>query len=246
MGLETSRLLAARGHRVFGGDLRPEEGALPLDVRSDDSVRSFFDTVAKEAGRLDALLNIAGFALAGGVEETTLEEARDQIETNFFGIARMVRAALPIMRAQRSGRIVNVSSGAAIASGPFHAYYTASKWAVEGFTEALRHEVLPFGIRVSVLQPGSFRTNVVRNSKSISTPIPEYDGPRGRVLEAMRDYTQKAPAPIAVARAIERILGAKSPRLRYRVGKDVTMSFWARWMLPEGAYHRMVGNWYRL
>lgn len=244
MGEATARRLSTAGWRVFGGDLRPGPGVRELDIRSDASVAAFVGGVLQETGRIDALLNIAGFALAGAVEETSLEEARGQLDTNFFGLVRMVRAVLPVMRAQKAGRIVNVSSGAALAAGPFHAFYTASKWAVEGFTEALAHEVRPFGVHASVLQPGSFRTNVVRNSRVVESPMPEYDAPRGRVIRAMADYTAKAPPPDAVARAMERILAAKRPRLRYRVGKDVKSSYWARWLLPEGTYHRMVGDWY--
>jgi len=238
MGRATAEHLAARGFRVFGGDL-PE-----LDVRRDDLVAAFVDHAMREAGRIDAVVNNAGYGLAGAVEETSLEEARAQFETNFFGVARLVRAVLPIMRAQGTGRIVNVSSGAGITAGPFHAFYSASKFAVEGYTEALRHEVAPFGVHVSLVQPGSFRTNVARHAKRAAGAIAAYDGPRERVIGAVRQYCDAGAEPAVMARAIEKILRARTPRLRYRVGSDVRFGFWMRRLLPESVFQPMVARWY--
>lgn len=232
--------LAACGFRVFGGDL-PE-----LDVRSDDLVRAFVDRAMREAGRIDAIVNNAGYGLAAAVEETSLDEAKAQFDTNFFGVARLVKAVLPIMRAQGSGRIVNISSGAGITAGPFHAFYSASKFAVEGYTEALRHEVAPFGVHVSIVEPGSFRTNVAKSAKRASQPLDVYAAPRERVIQAVSRYCEDGSDPAVLARAIERILAARRPRLRYRVGSDVRMGFWMRWLLPEGMFMKMVARWYGL
>lgn len=237
LGQAMARHLASRGHEVIGAAL--EDG---LDVRDDESVARF---VAR-APRIDALVNNAGFALAGAIEETSIEEAKAQFETNFFGVARMVKAVLPLFRAQGHGRIVNVSSGAALASGPFHGYYSASKWAVEGFTEALRHELRPFGIHVSILAPGAFRTNVVKNGKLVSRPLPEYDAPRGTLIDAMTHHCAKGSDPGIVARVVEKILLAKKPKLRYRAGKDVTASYWCKRFLPEAMYQKMVRDYYRV
>jgi NAD(P)-dependent dehydrogenase (short-subunit alcohol dehydrogenase family) len=253
LGRATARLLAERGARVFGGDLAPPpDGAIPgfsattLDVCSADSVGAFVTHALEEAGRIDAVVNFAGYALGGAVEETSLEEARAQIETNFFGVVRMVAAVLPILRKQGAGRIVNVSSGAGITAGPFHAYYSASKFAVEGYTEALRHEVKPLGIQVSLLQPGSFRTNVVKNSKRTALALPEYADRRQRALDAVTQYSQEGPDPILAAQRLHHILGCRAPALRYRVGKDVRMGFLLRRLVPERWFQAMVASWYRV
>ena len=186
MGRSSALYLAERGYRVFGGNLEGQEGCSgpgltshPLDIRSDESVQQFVKAIPRP---IEALFNNAGFALAGAVEETTLDEGRNQIETNLFGAIRMCQAILPLMREQGYGRIVNTSSGAAVAAGPFHAFYSASKFGVEGFTEALRHEVKPFGIHVSILQPGCFRTKVVEHARQSKNRLEVYKGPRENCL----------------------------------------------------------------
>ncbi|MFQ5457938.1 MAG: SDR family NAD(P)-dependent oxidoreductase, partial [Myxococcota bacterium] len=164
-GAAISALLSSRGLRVFGTSRRAgAEGTggavtmLPLDVRSDASVTACVAGVLARAGRVDALVNNAGYTFASAAEEASLEEAKAQFETNFFGAARMMRAVLPIMRRQESGRIVNVTSLAGLLGVPFHAYYSASKFALEGFSEGLRQEVRSFGIHVSCVEPGDFKT----------------------------------------------------------------------------------------
>src|SRR5690606_35507590 len=148
LGRATARLLAERGYRVFGTSRRPPADAptggvepLALDVCADASVAACVQTVLARAGRIDALINNAGYELGGALEEATLEEAQRQFETNFFGAVRMIRAVLPAMRRQGGGRIVNVSSLAGLAPVPFLGLYSASKFALEGYSEALRHEV---------------------------------------------------------------------------------------------------------
>ncbi len=250
MGEAAARYLAERGYRVFGGNLDSKEGAAgpsisshTLDIRSDESVERFMEEMPP---RIDALINNAGFALAGAVEETSLEEARDQVETNLFGAVRMCKKVLPVMRKQGHGRIINTSSGAAVAAGPFHAFYSASKFGVEGFTEALRHEVRPLGIHVSILQPGCFQTKVVEHARQSGTVMEEYNGPRDRCLEALKKYSTDAPAPIHVARLFHKILKKKRPGLRYRIGKDVTLSHFFRRFLPESWYQAMIADYYRI
>ncbi len=250
MGEAAAQYLGERGYRVFGGNLDGEKGVTgpgitshELDIRSDESVDRFMKEVPD---RIDALINNAGFALAGAVEETSLEEARDQVETNLFGAIRMCRKVIPTMRVQGHGRIINTSSGAAVAAGPFHAIYSASKFGVEGFTEALRHEVGPFEIHVSILQPGCFRTKVVEHARQSRIVMPEYAGPRERCLEALKKYSAEAPDPIHVARLFHRILQKKRPALRYRIGKDVTLSHFFRRFLPESWYQGMIADYYRL
>src|SRR5215467_11123678 len=123
---------------------------LPLDVRADNSVRACVDAVFSRMGRLDVLINNAGYELAGALEELSAEEARAQFETNFFGVVRMVDAVLPLMRRQNRGQIISVGSLSGVSAIPFLGIYSASKFALEGYSEALRHEVKPFNIQVSL------------------------------------------------------------------------------------------------
>ena len=172
IGKACAELLFARGCRVYGtsrqapralveartSDLAPLLRMIPLDVTSDDSVDAAVGVVLACEGRLDAVVNNAGFGVAGAAELTTIEEAREQFETNFFGTVRVCRAVLPVMRQQGSGRILNISSIAGRIGIPFQAFYSASKFAIEGFSEALRMEVAPFGVKVVLIEPGDFRT----------------------------------------------------------------------------------------
>src|SRR5437660_2901591 len=160
IGQSTARLLAERGFTVFGTARKPDSAKrepftmLALDVRSDESVRACVAQVITKSGRLDVLVNNAGYAMMGAAEETSVEEAKAQFETNFFGIVRMVNAVLPGMRAAGAGKIINISSLAGNTAIPFSAFYSASKFALEGYSESLWYEVRPFGITVSLVEPG--------------------------------------------------------------------------------------------
>jgi short-subunit dehydrogenase len=165
VGQSTARLLAHRGYKVFGTSRNPGGSAiipavemLPLDVRADDSVQACVEAVSSRSGRLDVLINNAGQELAGAVEEVSAEECRAQFETNFFGVVRMVNAVLPLMRRQNRGHIINAGSLSGLSPIPFLGIYSATKFALEGYTEALRHEVKPFNIRVSLTEAGFLKT----------------------------------------------------------------------------------------
>src|SRR5262249_40168326 len=182
VGQATARLLAQRGCRVFGTSRKPEKAEalsgvelLALDVREDDSVRACVEVVVRRGGRLDVLINNAGHELAGALEELSPEEARGQFETNFFGVVRMINAVLPLMRRLKRGHIVNVSSLSGLSPIPFLGMYSASKFALEGYTEALRHEVKPFNIRVSLAEPAFLRTTMMEHRQVGGSRFPEYD-----------------------------------------------------------------------
>jgi short-subunit dehydrogenase len=167
VGQAAARLLAQRGYKVFGTSRNPATAEsipmvemLPLDVRADASVHACVEAVSHRGGRLDVLVNNAGFELAGALEELSPPEAEAQFETNFFGVVRMINAVLPSMRQQKRGRIVNVGSLSGLSPIPFLGIYSASKFALEGYMEALRHEVKPFNI------------HVWQKSYSISFPAP--------------------------------------------------------------------------
>jgi NAD(P)-dependent dehydrogenase (short-subunit alcohol dehydrogenase family) len=253
IGLATAARLGRAGHAVFAGRLdgpsaAPPAGVteLPLDVRSDASVAAFVATALASGGRIDALVNNAAYALSGSLEETTIAEAQRVLDTNLFGAVRTVRAVLPHLRRQGAGRIVNISSGAGFSAEPFAGWYTASKFAIEGFSETLWHEVGPFGVHVSLVEPGWCRTNIVRDAVFTEHPIADYDPWRKVCIEAASGFLDGGMGPDHVARCVQRVLAARRPRLRYRVGADVTSSFWSRRVLPAAVFHRLMHRYYRL
>src|SRR5690349_7889041 len=157
VGQSTAQLLSQKGYRVFGTSRNPSRGEsaiemVPLDVRNDDSVTTCVKSVLDKAGHIGVLINNAGYELSGALEETSLEEARSQFDTNFFGVVRMIKAVLPSMRERRQGRIINVGSFSGVSAIPFMGMYSASKFALEGYSDALRMEVAPFNIHVSLTE----------------------------------------------------------------------------------------------
>jgi NAD(P)-dependent dehydrogenase (short-subunit alcohol dehydrogenase family) len=245
IGQATARLLVGRDFTIFGTARNPSGAeaipgveVLTLDVRLDESVNRCVDAVLKRAGRLDILVNNAGYLLRGVVEEATLEEAKAQFETNFFGVARMVKRVLPIMRKQGSGQIINISSGVGLASLPFVGFYSASKFALEGYTEALRHEVKPFRIKVSLVEPGFVKTDLYNNEQLAGNPISDYDPWRQRASKAVIKHREESLNPARVAEDILRIIESKSPRLRNIVGKEIARTFLMRRLLPESLFEQ--------
>ena len=253
VGQATARLLAQNGYRVIGtsrnaataGD-SPGITMLPLDVRSGESVAACLSAVVGLAGRLDILVNNAGYELAGALEELSLDEAKAQFETNFFGVVRMVKAVLPLMRRQESGQIINVTSLAGLSPIPFMGIYSASKFALEGYGEVLRHELKPFNIAVSQIEVGFLRTPMMSHRQVAARRIAEYDPWRQRAYEAIRTSEAKAPGPELVANTVLRIAASKTPRLRYVVGQPAKFVTRLRRFLPAGAYEQGVRRTFRL
>ncbi len=231
--------LAKDEHQVFGtsrrgGGTRDGVEMLTLDVCSDASVRACVEELLRRAGRVDALVNNAGYLLSGAIEEATLEEARAQFETNFFGVVRMVKAVLPAMRRAGSGHIVTVSSLAGLVPVPFWGFYNASKFAVEGYMETLRHELKPFGILVAMVEPGVIRTPFYESPQTKA--MPEYTPWRDRALKTMRRFADKAPGPDVVAEVVARLVASRNPPLRNRVTREASLFPFLRWLLPASAF----------
>src|SRR6266849_6374962 len=181
VGRATAALLAKSGYRVFGaarnipsGEPIPNVEFLQLDVRHDESAKEAVRSLLSRAGRIDALVNNAGYTLIGSLEETRIEEAKQVFETNFFGVLRMTQAVLRFMREQRSGRIVNIGSLVGFVPAPYQGIYCACKHALEGYSESLDHEVRQFGIHVSIIEPGFTRTNIAQNGQTAGRPLEVY------------------------------------------------------------------------
>ena len=200
---------------------------LQLDVTDEASVTSAVRQVIDAAGRIDVLVNNAGIGAHGPVEETDDDEAKEIFETNFFGALRTIRAVLPQMREQKAGTIVNVSSLAGRVSPPFDGIYSASKFALEAVTEALHYEVHPFGIRVALVEPGGFETNIgntrrVPRRYTEGSPYAEYDQRFEQALSRLPTQGERAD-PQVVAEAIYNAVHDETPKLRYLVGQDAEM-----------------------
>ena len=220
---------------------------LNLDVTSGLSVERGIETILSREGRLDIVVNNAGMGIAGPVESTSIDEARRQLEVNFFGVLRVCRAALPIMRRQGSGYIVNIGSIGGVIALPYQAMYSASKFALEGLSEALRLEVRRFGIRVVLIQPGDHRTALTENRQLTEmSPNEEiYRGPFLTALNRMARDEQAGPAPEQIGRLVLRVINSRNPRLRYTIGPPVQRTaVWLKRILPYSLIERGMRLYY--
>lgn len=241
-GRVIARRLHQREYRVFGTSRSKDTVAGPgvemltLDVRSQDSVQVCVRTVLDSEGRIDVLVNNAGTTHLSLAEETDVDEARAVFETNFFGIVRMTNAVLPVMRARKSGRIINVGSLAGLVAIPGQAFYTASKFALEGYSEALRYEVEPFGIHISLIEPGFYRTRLQESIGLEARRFGDYDGLREALHSSIARSFVEGGDPAEVAELVVRVAGAKAPRLRYRVGSGARWVPVLKGLLPQQAF----------
>lgn len=191
-----------------------------MDVDDDESVRKGVATIVGDHGRLDAVIAGAGWGLAGPVELTPIAEAKDQLETNFWGAVRVVQEALPIMRRQGGGRVVLVSSIGGIVGIPFQAFYSASKFAMEGYGESLAYEVSPFGIHVTLVEPGNVRTDFTSSRRTIERADENsYSAAVTKAVGLMERDEANGVEPGDVAVVIEKVLTSSRPRRRVSVGK---------------------------
>jgi NAD(P)-dependent dehydrogenase (short-subunit alcohol dehydrogenase family) len=251
IGRSTAAELTHRGQRVYGASRTAAPlpcASLRMDVDDEASVAEAVGEVLAREQRLDAVVNAAGFGIAGAVEDTSVEEARSQFETNIFGVLRVCRAVLPVFRRQGSGLIVNVSSIAGRVGLPFQALYAASKFALEGLTEALRMEVLSFGIRVVLVEPGDFATGFTdrRRQTAASATNPAYRERFSKAMAVIEKDERGAAPPEAVARLIARIIARRGPRLRYTVGPGLQRATpFLKALLPHALFERLIAGHYR-
>jgi NAD(P)-dependent dehydrogenase (short-subunit alcohol dehydrogenase family) len=253
IGAACAARLAADGHRVFGttrGAEPAERGDiawLRLDVCDAASVERGARAVVDAAGRIDVLVNNAGIGIAGAVEDTAPEDLLRQLDTNLLGPLRMVHAVAPHMRAQGRGRIVQISSLAGRIGVPFQGAYSASKFALEGLSEALALELRPFGIDVVLVQPGDVRSGfgAARTWTERARENPLYRERAARAVAAMERAERTGPPPERVARLVARIVAARRPRLRYVCATPLERSaLLLQRLLPGRAFEAIVSATY--
>ena len=246
--------LARDGHRVFAttrgaGTAVPGATHVALDVTDEASVARCVATVVEAAGGIDVLINNAGLGIAGAIEDTSGDEAHAQFDTNFFGLHRVCRAVLPHMRKQGGGHIINMSSLAGQIAIPFQGFYSASKFAIEGYSEALRMEVRCFGVRVSMIEPGDFATAFTANRRmtQASTPSSPYFKACESAIERMARDEQANADLSPVLDAVREIVAREHPALRYPRANFVQRAFAAaRPYLPQALSEYLIRSTYGL
>lgn len=235
IGEATAARLASAGYTVYGTSRRgtaagkPAFEMLALDVTSDASVEAVVAEVLRRAGRIDLLVNNAGLGVGlAGDEESSVAQARAIFETNFFGTVRMTRAVVPHMRRQASGRILSMGSGLGIAPMPYMAIYSASKHALEGYSESLDHELRTRGVRVAVIEPYVTKTPFDANLLEADAKIEEYEATRAALHKRYLEVVAAGDAPEAVAEVVLKAASAARPKLRYPVGRVSTLQLLRR------------------
>jgi NAD(P)-dependent dehydrogenase (short-subunit alcohol dehydrogenase family) len=254
IGEATARALLAAGYRVFAGARRLDRMAglaaagatlIKLDLTDDASIVAAVNTIKNEAGRIDVLINNAGYGSYGALEDVPLDEGRRQFEVNVFGLARLCQLVLPMMRAQKSGKIVNITSIGGKIWEPLGAWYHATKFAVEGLSDCLRVEAAPFGVDVIVIEPGAIRTEwagIARDGllqMSGGSAYAELAKRHARML-ATADTSSLASPPEVVARTIVRAVTARRPKTRYATGGGARTILFLRKILPDRMFDRLI------
>ena len=259
MGFTTAVMLARAGIHTYASmrnlkksktitDLANKENlplqVIQLDVNDDKSVKDAIAKIVTEKERIDVLVNNAGYGLFGSIEDVSIEEMKAQFETNFFGVMRVTQLVLPIMRKQKSGTIVNVSSVGGRISLPVLSAYNSTKFALEGLSESMSYELEPFGIKVVIIEPGVIRTNIMDSSifaKKAQNPKSPYFSLIQKVESNFKSMMEnKSSPPEEVAKVILGALTSKNPQLRYTVGDDAATMIQARVNMSDNEFKKMI------
>ena len=265
IGFETSILLAKSGihthatvHKLEGEgshqliDTAKKE-KLPLevtqiDVNSNESVTNTINSIVKKNNGIDIIVNNAGYALGGALEETSMDEIRKQFETNFFGAVRVMQAAIPFMRKQRSGRIVNITSMGGRISIPLSTFYHGSKFALEGVSESLQYELAPFGIKIILIEPGAIGSNFwksIKIAKKAYSPNSPY-AQSSNVSKTFKKMEENAMHPSEVAKTILDAVTSDNPHLRYVVGNDASKTLEARKNMSDMEFGNLIKDQFKI
>ncbi len=264
IGFETSLILAKNGFHTYATmrklEGEPEEKitsisknenlplqVIQLDVNDDKSVVNAINRIVEEKGRIDVVINNAGYALVGALEETSMDEIKAQFETNFFGAIRVMQAVIPIMRKQRSGKIVNITSMGGRIAIPLDSIYHGTKFALEGLSESIQYELEPFGIKVILIEPGAVGSNFWKNLKMVAkTSDPNNNSPyrqiENSISEALKQMVHNTIHPSEVAKVILQAVTSDNPDFRYIVGKDAAMMLEARKNMSDKEFVNWMKN----
>ena len=259
IGYDTAVALAQQGHKVYAAARRVERmeplrqyGIVPLkmDVTDEASMKAGVKTLLDAEGRIDVLINNAGYGYFGAVENVPMDDARNQLEVNVFGLARLCQLVLPTMRAQHSGRIINTASVAGRAVFYYGGWYHVSKYAVESLSDAMRMELKPFGIDVVIIEPGAIKTNwgiIAADHLTESSKGTAYEQTGTMMANNLRNMylSNTISDPAVVRKAIVRAVNARRPCTRYRIGRMANAIVFFHWLLPTrwwDAFLRLMGK----
>jgi short-subunit dehydrogenase len=271
MGFETSLILARNGFHTYATMRKLEDGGskqiiditknenlplqvIQLDVDSDKSILDAINRIVTENDRIDVVVNNAGYALIGAFEENSMEEIKAQFETNFFGAIRVMQAVIPIMRKQRRGKIVNITSMGGRIAVPLDSIYHGTKFALEGLSESIQYELEPFGIKIILIEPGAIGSNFWKNlkvaakasgldNKNNNSP---YRQLANNVLETFKQIEQNTIHPSEVAKVILQAVMADNPDFRYVVGKDAAMMLEAKRNMSDREFQDLLKKQFNL
>jgi len=254
IGKSIGEYLSENGFIVYGTSRSPEKYTnskfpiLKLDVANTETINSAVQTVINNEGRLDVLINNAGAGITGPLEEIPEHEIKNNFETNFFGPINVIKAALPQMRKQHYGLIINITSIAGYMGLPYRGIYSASKGALELITEAFRIELKPFNINMTCVAPGDFATNIA--SGRYHAPVLDgspYKETYGKSLKLMNEHVDAGKDPLEMAKAILAIIDTTKPKVHYKVGEFMQkFSIVLKRILPDTVYEKMLMNHYKL
>ncbi|MEM8863164.1 MAG: SDR family oxidoreductase, partial [Chloroflexota bacterium] len=248
IGLEIGKRLVTAGHTVIGTSRKPQSISdapfklLPLEVGSQESAEAFIESAIAELGHIDVLINNAGYDLYAAAEEAGIQDTAAQLDTNFLGTVRVTTATLPHMRKRGKGFIINMSSIGGFLGLPYNSAYAASKFALEGYSESLRLELLPFGICVSLVEPQAVATETLDTSiVGASTPHPTYAKRSAELIGRMREMGRNSPVSThTVAEKVVQIVASSKPKLRYPVGNQSRYVPYMKQLLPQRLFERFM------
>jgi NAD(P)-dependent dehydrogenase (short-subunit alcohol dehydrogenase family) len=254
-GKQTAEHLAAAGHKVYGTVRRDVEisssvNGLKLDLTNTDSIRMAVKTIFEKEGRIDVLINNAGMHTGGPIETSPDENIKLQMDTNFLGMVNLTREILPVMRKQGGGMIINFSSIGGLMGLPFQAFYSAGKFAIEGFSEALRMEVRQFNIKIVLINPGDFHTNNSANRRNFLAPTGSNDPYQEQYLKTM-EIIEKDEAggwePQVLAKKLVTIVESKNPRQRYIIASfEQKLAVVLKYILPGKLFMMILADHYKI
>lgn len=252
IGQATAEALAGAGFTVFGtsrkpnGDHRGKVTMLACDVTDEVSVAALVSAVLERTGRIDVLVNNAGLGMFGGAEESSIAQVQSLFDVNLFGAMRMTKAVLPSMRGQGEGRIINISSALGFVPAPYSAHYASSKYALEGYSESLDHEIRAFNIRVSLIEPGTVQGSFDHSSLEPDSKLAEYEAGRAWVHAFYEKAKLTAETPRDVAGAVLAAARAAQPRHRYTVGKIAWQISLLRRLMPASLFDKALRQQFKM
>lgn len=252
IGKASAEYLAQQGHTVFGTSRYPgsypkpnDYTILQMDVTDDTSIQNAINQIIEKEGKIDVLINNAGFGIAGAIEHTLIDKAKEQFETNFFGTVRLIKSVLPIMRKQDYGLIINISSIGGVIGLPYQSMYSASKFAIEGLTESLYKELCSSKVQITMIEPGDFKTSFTEKRDIPKTAAKSTNFQN--TLKIIENDENSGQDPIMIGKLLNKIINKSNPRLRYTVGAfDQKLASLLKRLLPNRLFDWIIMKHYQV